>query len=357
MQDNKDLAGLALKFEELRDTCNGAKAGYKGPLSIIKAIIAYNLKAHFESIFALNEDPRPLAMRELDNAISFFSAASEFSGTFEDAGLKELGFCSQKIKEIEEKVSSLYGSLWVDFSDESYFGEAYKLLKTRLQRNNIDLGWFTGKKILDAGCGGGRYTYALAQLGASSVTGIDIGKQGIMDARERIKGREHEEKIEFIEGSVLELPFKEATFDFVFSNGVLHHTKSTEKGISEIFRVLKKGGGVWLYLYGDGGIEEMLFKYIREILKDVPRELTQSVMTLMGLPSNRRFYMLDHFYVDIRNTYSLEAVEQMLKDAGFSEIKRLIRGTDFDTCEKVFQGKPYVSLKYGTGDLRFIAEK
>lgn len=50
-------------------------------------------------------------------------------------------------------------------------------------------------------------------------------------------------------GDVEELPFKSNVFDNVISFGVLHHTPNTEKGIKEIYRVLKPGGKAFLSFY------------------------------------------------------------------------------------------------------------
>jgi SAM-dependent methyltransferase len=45
------------------------------------------------------------------------------------------------------------------------------------------------------------------------------------------------------------LPLEEDAFDIVYSNGVLHHTVSTEKAMDEVFRVLKPGGRAVIMLY------------------------------------------------------------------------------------------------------------
>jgi ubiquinone/menaquinone biosynthesis C-methylase UbiE len=322
-----------------------------------KILIAYKLKVHLEEIFRMDVDPLPLFEKEIDNATNFFRSLIDFNLTYKDDNLRRTNFASSDILEVEKKVHSLYGSLWTDFDDNKFFKESYELFKTRLERNNVNISWFKNKICLDAGCGGGRYACAIAQLGAAKVLGIDIGTQGIEDANKRICGTEFENTVEFKEASVLDMPFENQSFDFVMSNGVLHHTTNPITGINEIYRVLKPAGKMWLYLYGEGGLEECAFEYIRKLLKNVPRELTQTVMILLGLPANRRFYMLDHFYVAIRKTYSETDVRKMLKDAGFKNVSRLYRGTDFDTVEQVTKNKPFAQIKYGVGDLRFMAEK
>ena len=45
------------------------------------------------------------------------------------------------------------------------------------------------------------------------------------------------------------LPFADASFDIVYSNGVLHHTRDTERAVAEALRVLKPGGRAVILLY------------------------------------------------------------------------------------------------------------
>ena len=75
---------------------------------------------------------------------------------------------------------------------------------------------FRGRGCLDAGCGGGRNSIAMARLGAARVTGIDLGVQGLEDARaaRRILQR----RIQHV--SILDIPFPDATFDVVWCAGV-----------------------------------------------------------------------------------------------------------------------------------------
>jgi len=57
-------------------------------------------------------------------------------------------------------VTELYDDIWANF-DKEMIKEAYKLLKTRLKRNEIPLKILKNKKVLDMGCGSGRYSIAL----------------------------------------------------------------------------------------------------------------------------------------------------------------------------------------------------
>lgn len=92
-----------------------------------------------------------------------------------------------------------------------------------------------GRKILDAGCGEGRFCRMLAERGAR-VTGIDITAALIEEARRR-----HPDG-EYTVGHVETLPYDDATFDLLVSYVVLLDVKDFRAAIREMARVLKPGG-------------------------------------------------------------------------------------------------------------------
>ncbi len=88
-----------------------------------------------------------------------------------------------------------------------------------------------GMKILDNGCGRGDYLNAFRNCGMS-VTGTDIDPYC-----EDIAGMDFNKDY---------LPFKDNSFDIVFSKSVLEHLDNNELYLSEVYRVLKKGGRIIL---------------------------------------------------------------------------------------------------------------
>lgn len=249
-----------------------------------------------------------------------------------------------------------YGNLFKDFNVSQYL-EAKELLELRLTRNKIVIPRMQESTLLDQGCGGGRYTIAWKLLGVKNATGLDISEIGIADAKRKLEHLKLSD-IDFVVGSVLDLPFQDNTFDIVYSNGVLHHTLDWEQGISEQVRVLKPGGFGWQYLIeSPGGIFWDKIEILRAILKNVDKSFAQKVMSLLGVPTNRIFYMLDHVMAPINTRVTPEELSASLKRAGAINITRLERGTDFDRVEHVFQKVPYAREKFGVGENRFIFSK
>lgn len=105
---------------------------------------------------------------------------------------------------------------------------------------------YAGKRVLEIGCGLGTDLLQFARHGAQ-VTGIDLSPKSVSLTQQRfaLEGRSGT----FLVADAEALPFPEASFDVVYSFGVLHHTPDIEKAIAEIFRVLAPGGELILMLY------------------------------------------------------------------------------------------------------------
>lgn len=260
-------------------------------------------------------------------------------------------------KEIKTHTGQHYGSLFKAFDNKSYFEEAKKLLSDRLTRNGVNLPELNESRVLDQGCGGGRYTTAWKLLGAKEAVGLDFSETGLADARARVEYAELDQ-VNFVQGSALSMPLENESFDIVYSNGVLHHTDDWKKGISEQLRVLRSGGWGWQYLIEKpGGIFWDQIEILRAIMRDVPKPFAQHIMKGLGIPANRVFYMLDHVMVPVNTRLSPEELQIELEKHGAIDVQRLERGTDFDRVEAIYQKYPGAKEKFGVGENRFVFRK
>jgi 2-polyprenyl-3-methyl-5-hydroxy-6-metoxy-1,4-benzoquinol methylase len=112
-----------------------------------------------------------------------------------------------------------------------------------------------GKRVLEIGCGMGCMASQWALQGAD-ITAIDLNPVAIEKTTQRFELFELKGRIMEVDAETL--PFPDATFDYVYSWGVIHHTPDIEKAAREMYRVLKPGGQIALMLYNR---ESILYKY------------------------------------------------------------------------------------------------
>lgn len=134
--------------------------------------------------------------------------------------------------------------LWWSDDEGSTAGIKYLINPVRFSYFNklLEINYksgFKNKKALDVGCGGGLLSEELSKIGLN-VTGVDPSKESISIAREHamMSGLD----IEYRESCGEKLPFDDGVFDMAFCCDVLEHVSDVRKVISEISRVLKRGG-------------------------------------------------------------------------------------------------------------------
>ncbi|MBA3735471.1 MAG: class I SAM-dependent methyltransferase [Actinobacteria bacterium] len=134
--------------------------------------------------------------------------------------------------------SAAFGHQW------NRFGE-YGRVGIQDLELHLPSGWthraFVGR-VLDAGCGMGRYTALAAQLGALAI-GMDISNS--VD-----KAGELWPYCEFVQADLVAPPFAPRSFDLVYSFGVLHHLPDPNRGVKACFELVRPGGRLLLWVYG-----------------------------------------------------------------------------------------------------------
>lgn len=103
-----------------------------------------------------------------------------------------------------------------------------------------------GMNVLDIGCGPGIVAASLAkEIPDGHVTGVDLSSELLANALETSENNDIS-NVSFAVGDVYELDFSPSTFDFVYARFLFQHLHDPEKGLQNIFRVLKPGGRVCL---------------------------------------------------------------------------------------------------------------
>lgn len=159
------------------------------------------------------------------------------------------------------------GDITWDYSAKDRLRQFY--LETRIGRDEV-----REKLLLDAGCGNGLLTQALAKAGAKSI-GVDLQRN--------LPGHLSNDAPQFVLTNFLNLPFKEECFDIVIANGSLHHTPSTKHAFFQIAKHIKPTGKfyVWLYKRPDGWKNKVLLFCLdltRQIICRLPMKIQHQIV-------------------------------------------------------------------------------
>lgn len=138
-------------------------------------------------------------------------------------------------------------------TDHGIQGEPTVEVFDRFARNMRDQGWNNLKELLSCGITGGSALEIgpgpgylglewLKQSPKSHVTGCEISPDMLHLAERNAAEYGFSNRAAYVLGSCLNMPFEDAIFDAVFSNGSLHEWEDPVKAFHEIHRVLKPGG-------------------------------------------------------------------------------------------------------------------
>ena len=112
-------------------------------------------------------------------------------------------------------------------------------------RTDTKPGKLEGQLFFEAGCGMGRYLQVVGSNQGAEVVGLDLS---LATNRARAENRANP-FVHVVQGNILEMPFRVASFDHTYSIGVLHHTPSTYEAFRSMVRLVKPDGHVSLWVY------------------------------------------------------------------------------------------------------------
>lgn len=187
-----------------------------------------------------------------------------------------------------QQVSRSFNLEHSKYLDSRYVHFGPQLMEQWLENVQLPPEYFKGKVVLDVGCGSGRWTYALASLGAA-VVAVDLTDSGVEVTRKATEALDH---VAVLQAEIFHLPFKPDSFDFVVSWGVLHHTAATRAAFDQLVPLVKKKGQLYIMVYE----KHNPFKFV----------ITNAVRyVLRRLPEEHRYKFCGHFIIKNRPLWLL----------------------------------------------------
>ncbi len=257
-------------------------------------------------------------------------------------------------KSLQEANEETFFNVWKNFNKKNYTNDGFNLLKKRLIANKIDYKDLIKDKVcVDAGCGSGRYSWALIKFGAKKVLAYDKSEDNIKLSKSRYKNS----KLKFFVSNTLDLNLKENSVDFIFSNGVIHHNKNINDQLKKLNYILKKKGKMWVYINGRMGLFEKIAETCRLILKDVRPEIIINYLNIFIKNNNKIYFYLDY----LLPTYfwqKKKIFEEKLIRSNFKIINFLKKGIKTDQAQ-IVNNNPTTNdiINFREGQLKYLLEK
>jgi SAM-dependent methyltransferase len=158
----------------------------------------------------------------------------------------------------------------VRMDDRAHEAERFARLERAVGRS------LAGSTLLDAGCGPGGFVAAAERAGADAF-GVDLDPDAVALARARL-GRDRVAR-----AAAERLPFPSGAFDVVHCYSALVHVADPERSISEMVRVLRPGGQLYVHTPGPGAWRESHYKVLW--LPRLPGPLARAYLRLRRRPT------------------------------------------------------------------------
>lgn len=184
-------------------------------------------------------------------AIAFNRPTKEATRTFERLNAltaRAFGYewNTYKTTSPEEDTLTFY---WLTGADAQLYEkislqDVFTYYPTPEEVQRIDTSRIAGRKVLEVGCGMGKYVKIVSK-DAAEVIGLDLS-ESLQRARLENKDRSN---VHFVQADILNSPIRQQSIDFVYSVGVLHHTPDCHRAFLSSASLVAPSGAlaVWLY--------------------------------------------------------------------------------------------------------------
>lgn len=259
------------------------------------------------------------------------------------------------MKNLEHEHDRVFGDSFARY-DRKAMNPLIENLEIRFKVNGVPCNLFSGKRCLDAGCGGGPASLFMSKYGAHRVDSLDVSQKNVETTRLNAERFGFMNNIVPYNGTIERLPYDDESFDVVWCYGVVHHTAHPDKCLAELSRVLKIGGTLIMFLYGTGGILWYAVHRARAFTRNIDVDECRAALDLCGTEINMHTSIMDNWKVPYLRVYDWDHVRARLLEYGLDGSDPLPFGMHWDTNHRRNRF-PQDADWMGGGDLRFLAIK
>jgi len=198
-------------------------------------------------------------------------------------------------RQIKKSFSSKW-KMWPQFNGwfKRFFDEWF-MKKIGIKNKRDFAKYFANKKMmLDAGTGLGTKVETMCKLSKGEVFGVDLAEGSVEAAYKNTKKYPN---AHIIQADIFSLPFKKGIFDFIVSDGVLHHTPNTKRAFFKLISYLRKRGDIAIHVYKKMG---PMREFTDDFIRNYSSKLTPEQCYKFCQPFTKLGKSLDEMKVEIK---------------------------------------------------------
>lgn len=205
--------------------------------------------------------------------------------------------------------------------------------------------------VIDVGCGTGQLACFLGLKGRR-VLGVDYSQHSLELARS-LRDKFHLGTVGFARHDVLEPGLPDAAFDYVFCNGVLHHTSDPYRGFRHLVRIARPGAFLVVGLYNSYGrlMLRLRRRFVRWWMRLDPgakdRALRKQLVRLEDDAEKRRTWWADQYEHPHESVHTTDEVLGWFAENGVDYVTSFPKAEPFSSAEveKIFKARPSGRLR------------
>ena len=172
------------------------------------------------------------------------------------------------------------------------------------------------KTVLEVGCGTGQLSIYFAIGTNNKIFGLDATLESLNLGRDFIS-KNKIENVKFVNADIFDDVFDENVFDFIWTNGVLHHTKNPKLAFSITSKYLKKDGYMLVGLYNKyGRLRTIVRRFMYKIFGDFIVKILDPLMRNIkkGNKNQIRAWIRDQYEHPVERLHTFDEVLEWFKE-------------------------------------------